>query len=82
MGLLGGRSAAQGPDPWLDVKILLFFVAAALAVVGMVIGSPWTIYSGILVVIAGLLLRFLPRGRGGERPLDEGSHEQAKDESP
>ena len=82
MGLLGGRSASDGPDPWLDVKILLFFVAAALAVVGMVIGSPWTIYSGILVVIAGLLLRFLPRGRGGERPLDDGSRGDSEDEAP
>lgn len=65
MSLFARRSSEEGPDPWLDLKIGLFFVAALLAVVGMAVGAPWLIYAAILVIVLGLLLRLLPRG-GGE----------------
>ena len=65
MGLFRPQRPGGEVDPHLDLKILLFFVAAVLAVAGMLTGSPWTIYAAILVIVVGLLLRFLP-GRGNE----------------
>lgn len=63
------RAPRDGPDPHLDAKIGLFFLAAAMALTGMFLGSPWVIYGAILVLLLGLLLRFLP---SREPPPEDG----------
>ncbi|MFW6202654.1 MAG: hypothetical protein ACOC8B_08745 [Gemmatimonadota bacterium] len=49
----------RGPDPHLDVKIIVFVVGAALAVVGIAMEIEWLVTVAIAVLAAGVLLRFL-----------------------
>lgn len=56
---------AGGADPHLDLKIGLFFLAAALGVSGMLLGKPLLIYAAMVAIGVGLLLRF---ARPRERP--------------
>ncbi|MEN8374492.1 MAG: hypothetical protein ABFS34_03505 [Gemmatimonadota bacterium] len=58
-------------DPHLDLKIGLFFVAAALGVGGMFFGKTILVYLAILAIGIGLLLRFLP-ARGSRASDDPG----------
>lgn len=55
--------SAPGPtvDPHLDLKIGLFFVAAALGLAGMFFGSTLPIYVAMVAIGVGLLLRFFGR---------------------
>ncbi|HUG01445.1 MAG TPA: hypothetical protein VML95_06245 [Longimicrobiales bacterium] len=53
------RGSERGADPYLDLKIGLFFVAAALGLSGMLFGRPVLIYGAIVAIGVGLLLRFL-----------------------
>lgn len=63
------RGSEQGADPHLDLKIGLFFVAAALGLSGMLFGRPVLIYGAIVAIGVGLLLRFL-RPRPGAPDAD------------
>ncbi|MFW6080041.1 MAG: hypothetical protein ACODAE_10495 [Gemmatimonadota bacterium] len=49
----------RGPDPHLDVKIIVFVVGAVLAVVGIGTEIDWLISIAIAILAAGVLLRFL-----------------------
>ncbi len=69
MGLFRPSRETKGPDPHLDKKIGLFFLAAVLAIIGMVTEEPWTIYAAILVLLLAFLLRFLPQ-HGGSDDVD------------
>jgi hypothetical protein len=63
---------APGPavDPHLDLKIGLFFVAAALGLAGIFFGSTLPIYVAMVAIGVGLLLRFFGRRSRAARPED------------
>ena len=65
----------RGEDPHLAWKVRLFFLGAALALVGMVMDSSWLIGAAVAVLIAGVGLRFLPVRKGDPQPdtPEEGS---------
>ena len=52
------RSQREGPDPHLEVKIVLFTVGAGLAVLGMHLQNRWVVGAAIAVLAVGFLLRF------------------------
>ena len=54
------RARATGEDPWLASKLWLFGAGAALGVVGMFLRSDLMVVAAGFVLVAGLLLRFLP----------------------
>jgi len=51
----------RGPDPFLQVKVILFAIGAALAIAGMIAGSQLLVGIGILVLAIGVFLRFIQR---------------------
>lgn len=53
---------ARGPDPFLNLKLVLFALGAALGIAGIIAGSEILVGIGILVLAIGVLLRFLQRG--------------------
>ena len=59
MGILGPSRERRGPDPYLDLKILLFLVGAALAVGGMALERPMLVWLAFLPLSGVALLRFL-----------------------
>jgi len=71
-----GRS---GEDPHLDWKIRLFIVGAVVALLGMARDASWMLVVGILVLLAGAALRFLP-SRGAEPA--SGGEEDDEDSRP
>ena len=50
--------------PWFEWKVRLFLVGAALGVVGIGLSWDLLVLAGIAVLAGGLLVRFLPGGRG------------------
>lgn len=56
----------RGPDAFLDWKVRLFFVGAALALVGIATGIEWLVGVAIGTLAAGLILSFL--SKRGEAP--------------
>jgi hypothetical protein len=52
------RREHVGPDPHLNIKLILFAVGAAFGVAGMITGRDWLLYIGIAILVAGALLRF------------------------
>lgn len=59
---------------YLEWKVRLFSVAAVLAVVGMYLESRWMTGAAMLILLAGLMLRFLPaRAAEDGGPDTEGS---------
>jgi hypothetical protein len=50
--------------PWLEWKVRLFVIGAALAIGGMIMDEGWLIGVAIVVLAAGFGLRFLPGGQG------------------
>ena len=65
----------RGPDENLSLKVQVFFVGAALALVGIGLDSSILVGVAIVILVAGVLLRFLPGavegGGGGEEPADK-----------
>ena len=59
----------RGEDPLLLVKMTLFVVAAAIAVVGMALQQSWVIFGAIVLLGVAFLLRFR-RPRGDEADPD------------
>jgi len=51
-----GRRAGR----YLEWKVRLFSVAAVFAVVGMYLNSRWMTGAAMAILLAGLMLRFLP----------------------
>lgn len=69
------RGRRAGRYPWFEWKVRLFVVGAALGVVGIGLSWDLLVLAGILVLAAGLLVRFLPGGRGVDAEPDaEDSH--------
>jgi len=50
-------------DAYLEWKVRLFFAGALVALAGMALASSWLVGAGILILLSGAALRFLP-GRG------------------
>lgn len=61
--------ANRGPreDRYLEWKIALFSVAAAVAMVGIYLDERWMTGVALVLLVAGMFLRFLPGGGGGGR---------------
>ncbi len=51
----------RGPDPFLNLKLILFALGAALGIAGIISGRELFVGIGILVLAIGVLLRFLQR---------------------
>jgi hypothetical protein len=52
----------RGPDPFLNLKVVLFALGAALGIAGIISGRELLVGIGVLVLVVGVLLRFLQRG--------------------
>lgn len=50
---------------YLEWKVRIFTLGAVLAVVGMATNQSWMTWLAIVVLGAGLILRFLPGGKEG-----------------
>ena len=59
--------------PYLEWKIRLFVVAAVLGLAGIYLEERWLTGGAIALLFAGLGLRFLPTGEGGEDEEEEGT---------
>ena len=61
--------ARRGPgeDRYLEWKSGLFSVAAVVAMVGIYLDERWMTGTALALLVAGMLLRFLPGGGGGGR---------------
>jgi len=49
----------RGPDPHLATKVQLFFVASAVALVGIALESSWLVGVAILLLLVGMVFRLL-----------------------
>ena len=56
------RKRGSGEDRFLAWKVRLFVVGAALALAGIGMSLSWIVWAGVGVLLAGLVLRFLPDG--------------------
>jgi hypothetical protein len=65
------RRDKRGPDPHLATKVQLFFVAAAVALVGIALESSWLVRIAILLLLVGVVLRLL----SPKTPVDGNSSE-------
>ena len=62
----------KGDDPYLDWKVRLFLAGAVVALWGMARAVSWLVLVGILILLAGASLRFLPGGRArGPSPEED-----------
>lgn len=55
------RRGVADDDPWLQAKLWLFSIGALLALLGMFLENDWLIGAAGVVLLAGLLLRFVKR---------------------
>ena len=71
-------SRSQRSGPFLEWKVRIFTVAAVLALVGMYFDERWMTISALVVLFAGMLLRFLPQeahaGEAGDGEGGAGDH--------
>lgn len=51
-------------DGWLQVKLWIFSIGAILALLGMGFHNDWLLGAGGIVLLAGVLLRFVDRKPG------------------
>ena len=59
----------RGHDPHLEIKVVLFGIAAVFALVGMYFGERWMTGIAIGVLSLAMLVRFLPGG--ADAPADD-----------
>lgn len=62
-------------DRFLEWKVRLFSVAAALALVGIYLDERWVAGAAIPVLVVAMLLRFVPGGRTAPGDEDEDGEE-------
>lgn len=67
-------------DRFLEWKVRIFTVAAALVVAGMFLEVPWMTGAAIVLLVGAMLLRFLPGGRLPDTADDEDEEEDAQGE--
>ena len=65
------RRGVADDDPWLTPKLWLFGIGAILALGGMLFENDWLIGAAAVVLLAGALLRFIPRRTEPREELGE-----------
>ncbi len=65
MSLFLDRSSPERPH--LEWKVRIFLAGAVLGVAGIYLDERWLTGAGIAVLLAGVLLRFLPGGAAERR---------------
>lgn len=65
----------RGKDPYLKLKMALFWVGAALALLGIGLESSLLVNVAIAVLLGGFVLRFLPSSSSSSDD-DEGDDEE------
>jgi hypothetical protein len=73
------RGTSHQDDPWLTEKLWLFTGGAVTAILGMLLENSWLMGVGALLLAAGVLIRFLPRGEHFGDPQDAHHHPDAAD---
>ncbi len=68
--MIFARRDKGGPDPFLKQKLGIFFVGGVLALAGMALDSSALVGVATLVLVGGVLLRFLTGGLGGGGEAD------------
>jgi len=58
--VIGLDRKRRGKDPHLEWKVRLFFVGGALALLGIALNSSAVVGGALVVLLAGMGLRFLP----------------------
>lgn len=58
------RGVSGRDDPWVTEKIWIFTIGALVAMVGMLVENPWLMGAAGLLLLGGILLRFIPRRPG------------------
>ncbi|MGW8268234.1 MAG: hypothetical protein ACWGSQ_17845, partial [Longimicrobiales bacterium] len=79
------RRGSRGPDPFLGQKVQIFLAGAALALVGIGVDSSLLVGLAILILLAGVGLRFLAGRKPASShppPEDGEASEQEKDVDP
>ena len=56
------------PSHYLVWKIRIFVVAAVVALVGMYLNNPWITGTALVMLLFGMLLRFLPEPKATKDP--------------
>jgi hypothetical protein len=57
------RRATEGPDPLLDLRILLFAIGAVAGILGMALSLSWLVYSAMSVLAVGIIIGLIRRRR-------------------
>lgn len=52
------------PDPYVPAKLALLFLGAGFFVAGVITGLDWPVLVAIVILAAGMAVRFLPSRRG------------------
>lgn len=78
MGLLGPSREPRGPDRFLELKLLLFGIGAALALTGIFLQQSLLVWLAFTPLAAAFVLRFFD----GRRKPDAGARAPAADEAP
>jgi hypothetical protein len=60
------RRRRSGPDPFLQWKVRLFFLGAVVALVGLARDSSLLVGLAVLILLIGVAVRLLPRGKEEE----------------
>ena len=60
------------PSHYLVWKIRIFGVAAVVALVGMYLNNPWITGTALVMLLLGMLLRFLPQPKAPKDESDPG----------
>lgn len=68
MSLIRPARAPRRDDRYLPHKMLLFVIGAGFGLAGIVSGREWLINIGIVVLVAGVLLRFARDRRPDDTP--------------
>lgn len=55
------RRGVADDDPWLQAKLWIFTAGALLALAGMLLENDWLMGAAGIVLLAGVLLRFVKR---------------------
>jgi hypothetical protein len=70
------RRTSGDHDPWLREKIWVFVAGAVAAMIGMLLDNSWVLVGAGILLAAGVLLRFVPRGGDDDAapdpPYDDG----------
>jgi hypothetical protein len=60
------RRTQSDDDPWLREKTWIFAAGAVVALVGMLSDTAWIVFIGGVILLSGILIRFLPRDERGD----------------